>query len=347
MANYEMQIDYSGGTFTFPITPEFFPNLEFQWKRDGKTVAVIDSVPVHGWFSENDPDVLIANFATLQLIASDGRPTVFKFRKESGGTIIYQYNRAHIQNLKTVEEGGGFVNHIEFTFDIQEERGVTFGSLVNVDRTDERIKERDADGTVRNTLQRTVTATGEFGNLAPANSFVKGLRPNLGTQLRESIKEDHFHGIVTGTWTYDETEKELGGTGIRLWRERINRHPGQRSHRFYLTSEAARQASVLLRGGNRQTRIAVSGHVEAYEEAALPATVALISFVENQITAAITDTVLVSPSFGGVYPIEFDVEDRTKPTVFALDYSYEFEFGETAESVRRRGFNTRHVGNQG
>lgn len=345
MANYEMQIIYGGGTFTFPITPEFFPNMEFVWKRDGKTVAVVDSVPVHGWFSDNDQDVIVANWNTLKSIAQNKSPVVFIFRKESGGTIIHQYNRAHIQNLTTVNEGGGFVNHLEFNFNISEERGVTFSQLVDVNREDNTIKEQDADGRIRERFFRTVSATGVFGRLAPARNFVNGLKPTSGTLIRESIREVHFDGTVTGTWEF--SEKVVDSSRFRVWNERIKRSPGQRTSRFYPTVDGVITSAVLLRGGKKPTVVRVTGHVEAAEKGDLPRADRLVNFVDSRLGSKITSSVLANPSFDGVYPIEWDRDDPLKPTFFAIDYSYELTFAELGGSRLVRGIDVRHRGNTG
>ncbi len=343
--NYTMEIADSLGTFTFPITPKFFPSLSFSWKRDGKEVAVTDTVPVEGWFSDVDQDALLVNWNRLRAISQSGAPTVFVFKKDTSGTEIYRFNKGHIQNLETIEEGGGFVNHINFKFLIQEERGVTFPELVNVNREDSTGEEVDEDGSVKTIFRRVVSATGENGNLVPARAFVLALEPSLARRTRKEIKETHFDGTVTGIWEFDTTNEENPELdGIKIWRERSSRSPGQRSSSWYLTQDAP----VLLRGGVMPTKVSVNGHIEAYDEAILPDAIELTVFIAAQLIGdSLTDLVLDSPDFGAPYPIEFSAENPSEPILFGQDYSFEYTFGEADPSITTRGPTVRHVGNQG
>lgn len=324
MANYVMQI---GSSLTFDITPKFFPRMKFNWKRSGHEVSVIDTVPVEGWFSENDPDVLLAKWNLLRGIALSGAPNAFYFKK-STGEIIYSYLRGHIQNLESVEQGGGFVNHIQFRFDIEEERGVTFSGLVDVSRSDEDITTIDADGKRIHTVRREVSATGQHGDLAKPRNFVLAQRPSAKNMTRENIREVSYDGVVTGIWEYDATEEEDKGEpgyeGIRLWRERINNVPGTRGHRFYRTEGAP----VLLRGGLGESTVNVDGHVEAYDYGVL-----IMKDTESWLSCqgmiqAATEIVTDRFEHGMPYPLRYRTDQPTVPYIWGLDYSYSLIFGE-------------------
>jgi hypothetical protein len=334
MVNYLMEITYSGGTFQFPITPKFFPTMRFNWKRSGHEVAVTDSVPVEGWFSENDQDVLLTKWSTLKAIASNGKPTVFVFKKETGA-VIHQYNKAHIQDLASVDMGGGFVNHIQFTFNVQEERGLRFPGLVDVGHEDEETKEVDKDGVVKNGFRRMVTATGAFGNTAAARSFVEALKPSLTNLTRESIRTVNYDGTVTGIWEYDETNEENpSNSGLRLWKENASRMPGLRSGSFYRTSPGP--APVLVQGGFGPTKIRVSGHIEAYDLGSIPRPPEILNGITSQPEHA-TAIHFEDIEFGSYQPHEYDPDDPSRVTVFSHDYSFTIAFGEAGEPVMSVG----------
>jgi hypothetical protein len=322
--NYALDITYSGGTFTFPIMVEFFPKLSFNWKRSGHEVAVIDRVPVRGWFAEADQDTNISRWNTLKSIAQNGAFTVMTMRKASG-TVVYSYAKAQIQNLEMVNYPGGYVNHVEFTFEITEERGVTYPNLVDVGREDEEIEEVDEKGVTVKRLIRTVRAVGAFGNLSAARSFVEGLKPSKENLRRFSIREISYDGEVIGTWEYDDT-KEKTANGVRRWKERCYWQPGQRTHKFYPV--AVGFTPILLRGGYMESRLDVSGEAEIYADTATSLT-DMVDRIKGQVPAA-TDVVLENPSFGSLIPVDFDVETAA-PTVFGMSYSYTLAFGTAGE----------------
>ncbi len=350
--NYLMTIKDKVGTFQFPITPKFFPSLTLGWKRDGKTVVVTDSVPVEGWFSNNDQDALLVLWNRLRDISQSGAPTTFIFKKDPSGTEIYKFKKAHMQNLQSIDHDGGFVNHVNFSFNITEERGSTFPDLVDVTREDTTSKKQEISSgvkTVKHMFTRTVSATGEFGDLAPARKFVLDLKPSLKNLINEEIQEIHFDGRVIGTWTFETTDEDNPeNKGIKLWNERVTRHPGQLTHRFYPTvaRDFARKASVLIRGGMRESRINVSGHIESYDKDKIPSVQSLLHHYDGE-AVGITGIVLESPSISGIYPVEFDVEDPKKVTLHAVDYSYSLLSGEVHPSEEKRPPDVRHVGNQG
>src|SRR5258706_7592344 len=96
--NYFLDISYGAGTLTFPITPEFFPDLDFVWKRDGSEVAVVDKVPVHGWFDRNSQDEIWTDWGILRAIAHNGTPVSVVFKKEDS-TVLASYSFAFIRSL--------------------------------------------------------------------------------------------------------------------------------------------------------------------------------------------------------------------------------------------------------
>ena len=339
MVNYLMEIQHKGGTFTFPITPKFFPTLQFAWKRDGKQVAVIDSVPVEGWFSDNDQDVVLSSWDTLRGIAQNGGPTVFIFRKTTGA-IIQQYNRAHIQNLESIDGGGGFVNHVHFRFNIQEERGVTFPDLVDVTRSDSNIRQIAENGELKTRFRRTVSATGEFGQLQPAKNFVLALKPAFGRVTNQELREDFFDGIFTGIWDVDTSEENSVG-GLRLWRETASILPGIRSGTFYRTSPGP--TPVLIQGGFGPTRFRVTGHIESYDLGAIPRPGVLLQHFISQ-AAAVTAIHFEALEFGSYIPFEYAEDDPGVVRVFSHDYSFTLAFGEAGEPVPQVGPLVRHHG---
>lgn len=324
MTNYLMDIMAPTGSITFDITPKFFPVMRFNWKRSGHEVSVIDTIPVEGWFSENDQDVLLAKWDLLRTVAHSKAPATFIFRKDTGG-IIYQLSAGHIQNLESVEQGGGFVNHVQFRFNIEEERGVTIGGIVDVSRSDEEVEEVDDEGRIKKTRRREASATGQHGNLANAKSFVMNQKPS-GRIIRETLRSISYDGVFSAVWDVDDSQKddEARRGGLRLWRERATLTPGQRSHRFYRTYGAP----VLLQGGMGETRLSVTGYVEAYEKSAFPTPNSIITYYEGAVVGAITEKIQDSPSWGSPYPIKYDVDAPTLPYIWAMDYSFSLLYGE-------------------
>lgn len=325
MSNYTMVVACGANTLTFDITPKFFPRMQFTWKRSGHEVAVVDTVPVEGWFSENDPAILWAKWNVLRGIAHGGRPSSFIFRDDVG-TVFYQFSHGHIQNLESVEEGGGFVNHIQFRFDVSEERGVTYPDLVDVTREDEEGSDIDSKGIVTTRYTREVSAIGVNGDLVAARSFVMGMKPSGVEITRYRIRETMFDGKVTGTWEYKKKDKKPGvPKGIKSWQEHVFLHPGQRGHRFYRTDAAP----VLIRGGLGESRLDVDGKIEAYDKDSFPSANGLTAFhlVENTI-GSVTENVLEAISIGAIYPVLYSVEDPSVPYVWGMDYNFTIVFGE-------------------
>lgn len=322
--NYVMDIVYSGGTFSFPITPKYFPSLTFNWKRDGKEVAVIDTIPVHGWFSEADQDTIIARWNTLLAISQNGNFVTVRMKKQSG-TVFANLQYCTIENLRSNDSDGGHVNHIEFDFNVREERGVTFPQLVNVEHEDEEIKEvvdRDGESVTVNKFRRRVLATGVRGDTAAARAFVMSLKPSLSHMVRESIRTVNYDGDVEGIWEFDDTQR-VSGRDTRRWHERVTYMPGIRSHKFYKTSGVP----VLIEGGFGESKLRVEGTIERYDEN-FPDPEAICSFFNGAVGAA-TDVIFdAPPEIGGRYVTEWDAEDPTIPFAWAMDYSYTLAFGE-------------------
>ena len=136
---------------------------------------------------------------------------------------------------------------LEDDFDLHE---APFVGIVMAQELNDGVK------TMKSTFTRTVSATGVFGNLVPARKFVLDLKPNLPDLISENIKEISFDGKVTGTWTFETTNtdpKNAELKGLKLWKERVNRSPGQPTHRFYYTAseDFTIKSSVLFRGGNQ------------------------------------------------------------------------------------------------
>src|SRR3990172_883736 len=142
-----MDITGTSGTLTFDITPEFFPTLKSNWFREGTEVSVVDTVPVHGWISDDSDVVVRSRGNSLRNVVLNKVPVVFKFRDDAGNTF-YQLNHAHITDLEDVpDEGGSFVNHVEFRCTVTEERGVRYSNIVAFSHVDELSNEQDEDGT--------------------------------------------------------------------------------------------------------------------------------------------------------------------------------------------------------
>lgn len=323
--NYLMDIVYKGGTFTFPITPKYFPSLSFNWKRDGKEVAAIDTIPVHGWFSEADQDTVISRWNTLLSISQNGTFVTVRMKKQSG-TVFATLTYCTIENLKSNDSDGGHVNHIEFDFTVREERGVTFPKLVNVEHEDEEITEtvyKDDEPTTVHKFRRRVLATGVRGDTAAARDFVMSLKPSLDKMVRESIRTVNYDGDVEGIWEFDDTQNQ-GGRDIRRWKERVTYMPGIRTHKFYKTSSSP----VLIEGGYGESKLRVEGTIERYDEN-FPDPEAICSFF-NGALPNVTDIVFdAPPEIGGRYVTEWDAKDPTVPFIWAMDYSYTLAFGES------------------
>jgi hypothetical protein len=359
MSNYEMYIQSALGDILFDITPKFFPRMQFAWKRSGHEVNVVDSLPVEGWFSENDPAVLWTKWNLLRNIAHSGRPATVTFRISPAGAVLYKFTRGHILNLVSKEEGGGFVNHINFTFDVEEERAVRIPGIVDVTRSDEQFIDTDfVTGKVKYTLRREASATGQNGDLVAPYDFVVAQRPTWEGFTRESIKKVEYDGIVTGVWEYETPDISSNGEPIelkmRLWRERVTRAPGERSSRFYRTGGAP----VLIRGGLGTTRIDADGHVETYDVSAMPGPSDIVNGIISQATNNVTDVVTdiklgavyvakwkrkTPTSKGGGFSFGFGVDgelglpksepsepaDDSVPQIWGMDYNVSCEFGES------------------
>lgn len=325
MANFIMEIQ-GQTTLTFEITPKFFPRLALTWKRDGKEVAAQDSVPVHGWFSDDDPD-LDTKIRQLHDLAQNGAPMVFIFKTDTGDER-YRFERGHIFDLEEVDSDGSRVNHVEFRFTIREERGVTFPNLVDVNHEDIETQTVDADGGIRNIFRRTVSATGEFGNTVPARAFVESLIPNFANLTRKEIRTVFFDGVVTGTFEFDLSAEEANRGGVRRWRETAKRRPGVENVAWFRTAGAP----FPIRGGTGQSSVQVTGRIEVYDPNSITPVSELVDFIKNQITAD-TGPFLIEPEFGAANPIEFAADDPALVTVFDFEYSFTLEFGETPPSV--------------
>lgn len=318
--NYFMDVVYSGGTYTFPITPKYFPKLSFNWKRSGHEVAVVDTVPVHGWYSEADQDATNLAWNTLRGIAHNGTFVTLRFRKQDG-TLIGILTNATIEDLQSVDSDGGHTNHVEFEFTAREERGVRFPGLVNVEHEDEEIKEVDENGRVTKKFRRRVLATGVRGNTNNARTFVEGLKPPLQKMTRESIRTVNYDGDVEGVWEFDDTASYVGDW--RYWREEVVYLPGIRSNQFYRTSGIP----ILIEGGFGPSRLRVTGHMERHDES-FPTPEELIAHFKGQVNAA-TEVVFESePEIGGIYVVEWSADIPDEPTVWGMDYSYTLVFGE-------------------
>lgn len=319
--NFILQIGYAGGTLTFPITPKFFPNLSFNWKRDGKEVSVVDTVPVHGWFSEVDQDTNIAQWNILKAIAHNGNFVSMTFKK-AGGTVVYTYANATIENLRAPDSDAGFVNHVEFEFSIREERGVTYPGLVNVEHEDEEITETDKDGKVTKKFRRRVLATGVRGNTSNARDFVVALKPTFAHLIRESIRTVNFDGDVEGVWEFDNSDTITGD--IRRWKETVVYMPGVRANNWYKTSGIP----VLIQGGFSESLLQVSGEIERYDDN-FPSGAELVDHFKGSVGAS-TEVVLADrPQIGGPIVIEWDADDPSEAHVWQLTYSYTLAFGES------------------
>lgn len=318
--NYVMEITYGGGTFSFPIMPKYFPSLSFNWKRSGHEVAVIDTIPVHGWFSEADQDTVIGRWNTLRAIAHNGAFLAIIVRKQSG-TIIGSMTSATIENLKADDFDGGFVNHLEFEFSIREERGVTFPNLVNVEHEDQEIKEVDQKGEVKNKFRRRVLATGVRGNTNSARQFVLALKPSLANMTSETIRTVNYDGDVEGIWEYD-TGDTLNA-GIKRWVEKVTYLPGIRTAQFYKTSGIP----ILIQGGFNESLLQVEGTIERFDRDFPPAD-GLTGFFDGAVSAATEVVFADRPRIGAPYVTEWDADDPSKPHVYAMDYSYTLAFGE-------------------
>jgi hypothetical protein len=324
MAEFEMEIR-GKTTLTFPITPEFFPGQESTWKRDGKQEFIQDAIPVHGWFSDNDVDVLDTKIRQLHALAENRAPLIFIFRKTSG-TVLFQLNQGHIENLKEEQSDASRVNHVEFTFSITEERQGTITDLVRFKRTDRETDGRDSSGGIRKVKERTVTATGEFGNLAAAKKWVLGQKP-IGDILNIVEEEESFDGTFTITWTYDVTESTPGFGGqdgnVFRWDERVNLRPGLKNTTWKRTGAAP----FPISGGRGQSRLDVTGTVSALNEAGLPSADEILGRFLG-ILPGVSGEELVDFNISGIRALSFSADKPSEPVTFERTYSFGIEFGE-------------------
>jgi hypothetical protein len=241
-------------------------------------------------------------------------------RKEDG-TVFYVYTHATIENLQSNDSDGGHVNHIDFEFSIREERGVTFPSLVNVEHEDEEIKEIDSEGVTVKKFRRRVLATGENGKTSPARAFVMALKPPLEKMTRESIKTINYDGTVEGIWEFDDTSDFTGGW--KRWKETTTYMPGIRTADWFKTAGIP----VLIQGGFMESLLQVDGTIERYDQN-FPSAADLTHYFDGNVFAATEVVFADRPRIGGVYVVEWDVDDPSEPTVWALTYSYTLAFGE-------------------
>jgi hypothetical protein len=318
--NYFLDIIYQGTTYTFPITPRFFPSLQFNWIRNGFETSVIDTVPVHGWYSEADQDSTIADWNILTAIAQNGTFVAMTFRK-ADNTVIYRYLNATITDLKMDDSDGGYVNHVEFEFTLREERGVTFPGLVDGQFEDETIQDTEADGTVKKRFRRRVLATGVRGIVANAMSFVLALEPNLSHQTHKSIRVINYVGTVEGVWEYDQTPDLLNG--LKRWVERTTYLPGIRVNKFYRN----RGTPVLIQGGYTESMLRVTGTIERYDDN-FETISNIVHHFDGNVFAKTPVVFPTSPEIGGIYIAEWDSKDPTIPLVYGLTYSYTIAYGE-------------------
>lgn len=310
------------GALTFPITPRFFPRMALSWKRNGYEVSTVDSVPVHGWFSEADQDSVWADWAALNAMAKAGGFIPMVFRKQDG-TILYTYDHATISDLKAVDFDGGMTNHIEFEFTIQQESGVTFPGLVDVQWEDEEIEDYDeTQKTMVSKFRRRVLATGVKGDTSAARSFVDSLKPNLQNEKHGVIRTINFDGTVEGVWEFDNTSDKKG-TGIKKWTERVTYMPGIRAHKFYRTQGIP----VLVEGGFQESFLEVSGTIVRYDSA-FPSGDELTDYFKSFIGAATQIVFADRPRIGAPYVSAWDAKDPLTPTEFTMEYSYTLAYGE-------------------
>lgn len=318
---FEMEIQ-GATTLTFPITPEFFPRKAPTWKRDGKQEFVVESVPVRGWFSENDDQVLENLIEQLRDLAENGSFLNFIFRRV-GGPEVLRINAATMHDLEEVRSDGSRANHVEFTFRIEEERGGSFSSLVRFSSQETTTKSRREDGSSRTVVQKVVSATGALGNLSAARSFVLARKPT-GNILTETIVEVEFDGTVTGTWNVDESKDDPTIGTILRWDETATKIPGLVGTNWFRTPDVP----FPIRGGQGESSFVVSGTIKVFDKANLPTALVLTNHFILQAIGE-TQTFIEDLSIDSPKAVEFDVDDPAVGTVFLITYSFTITFGET------------------
>jgi hypothetical protein len=335
---YKLKI--TGSTvLEFPITPEFFPQLKMDWKRDGKEHRVSETYPIHGWLvgTGADDDAIQASvqsqYDALRALALQGTPSKIEFIEAVSGLVVKTIARAHFEGLELVSFGGGYVNHLEFKFSAVEERGVVIASLVDFSQVDDKTTEFQPDGKVMVTKRREVSATGVFGSTSAALSFVMSFKPTVGEMRKETIKTVTYDGTVTGIWDMDVTKAEaaLGTGGVRRWSEKASYRPGLRDTTWYRTDAKP----LGISGGRGPGVLNVSGTIEVYDKSSFPTAGGLVGVLKGGTGPADylgfipgETTVFRDVEIGAPQGIEFAADDPSKIIAYSLDYSFTLEFAE-------------------
>jgi len=255
-------------TYTFAVTPSRFPDINYNWKASGEQVSAEEKWPLHCFLVSDSTTTLISYWAAFKTLIEHGSP--MKVEWLLNGTPIEMFdlsncnNTPRFENIRSVEYGGGFVNHIEFTMDVVMVRAIKWRGIVNISETIEETTDKEGHST-------TITIRGVGNNarvfvLSRLNSAIA----SYGNPSSITYRTDTFDNAFEVMATLKKEDDSGGGGGeggneedsAQGWRETYTLRQAYPPIRQYPLGLKKQAPPYLIAGGLPCAELSCEGHFE-------------------------------------------------------------------------------------
>ena len=329
MPGYTLKIN----SFVFAVTPEVFPQLDYNWKRDGSQISVKETWPLRCWFVRDSVADIRSDWNAFLALIETGAPqnVQFLFNGAPVDDLLTSINNntPRFENIHVVNQGGGFVNHIEFTMDVVAEKPIKFSKIIDVDESVEEITGFNGSST-RVRISAVGNNAREFvlDRLASKN---RGIPTNLVKKTQE------FDNYFEVTADFDTIQQSAGGSSrpaqdraLRIVNERYDVEAGLRPIREYGISTDRDIPPYLVSGAFRGIRVRSTGHIEVVDldqNGRVPDYFFLFPTVGGGAVRALAPFI-DAHSVSSPYVSEWS--DIATPYVWAMDWSWSAILPETS-----------------
>ena len=106
MPGYTLKIN----SFVFAVTPEVFPQLDYNWKRDGSQISVKETWPLRCWFVRDSVADIRSDWNAFLALIETGAPqnVQFLFNGAPVDDLLTSINNntPRFENIHVVNQGG-------------------------------------------------------------------------------------------------------------------------------------------------------------------------------------------------------------------------------------------------
>jgi hypothetical protein len=331
---YTLKID----SYTFAVTPARFPHIEYLWKADGSQVSAKETWPLHCFLVSDDTPSLIAEWNAFKSLIESGAPRDVRWLRDSveDGSLfkVDHNNTPRFENIRAVNMGGGYVNHVEFTMDAVAVRAIKFPGVIDCEQRNEDI--------ISNGQRQVRTTIRAVGN--NARTFVETRLADFistyGDPATIARREEPFENAYEISAALEPVEQSPGGgqdAFIKKWQEVLTVIEPLQSVTSYGLAAKTPQAPYILRGAYKVGEVRLAGHIEVdTKDGSIPAFLLSLPVIADPwygfVNSHPEPGAFTNEQYSGPY-ISQEAEPN-KPRTWGLDYEWSAVFGDIERTNR-------------